>query len=94
MVYYRHRLSDRDVRRHILLASYRLSITPLGRVALNTNVVTLRRHRIILQCITQTPQTLHDVLHTVRRERKIIIPISTLANDITHLYKYNLVKVH
>lgn len=76
------------------MAAHLLSITPLGKIALHTNTVRLRRHRIILQCISAQTQTLHDVLHTVRRERETQIPMSTLADDITHLRQYNLVKVH
>lgn len=76
------------------MSSHLLSITPLGRVALTTNTVTLRRHRIILQYITEGPQSLHDVLRTVRHQREIEIPIATLASDIQHLSQYNLVKVH
>ena len=76
------------------MKSHRLSITPLGKIALHTNTVSLRRHRIILQCISEETRTLHDVLHTVRKERNVVIPIALLAHDITHLSQYNLVKVH
>lgn len=76
--------------------AHMLSITPLGRIALQSNIFKVRRHTIILStlAIETKPQPIHTIVSEVRRQRNSDLSDKIIAHDILHLLQYNFVRVH